>query len=85
MGITLQHDGKQLLSVAITFVVLSTVAVLLRLLAKFQRSKDRFSFDDVLIFAALIVNYAFNAIIISSESTSARPFTLGKEERRTSF
>ena len=63
----LYPDGGKLVYTAIAFVVLDTIAVVLRLLSK-QQTKRRFGEDDGWILAALITFFAWSAVIIASRS-----------------
>lgn len=65
--IPLEEDGKQLLCTSIVFMIITTIAVALRLIAK-QKTKSPFARDDFFTIFALIDFAAWNAVIISSKS-----------------
>ena len=62
----LYTDGKKLLYTSIAFIIVDTIAVVLRLLSK-QQTKRRFGEDDGWICAALIIYLAWSGVIIASE------------------
>ena len=66
MSPPLGHDGKQLLYTSIVFLILDVVAVTLRLLAK-QKTKARFTVDDLWIASALVIFAAWNGLVIGSK------------------
>lgn len=68
--IHLGKDGKQLLFTSIVFLILDTIAVVLRLFAK-SRTKFRFAYDDLWIIVTLVVFAAWAALVIGSKETYA--------------
>ena len=68
--IHLEKDGKQLLVTSIVFLVLDTVAVVLRLVAK-SRTKFRFAYDDLWIIVTVVVFAAWAGLVIGSKETVA--------------
>ena len=64
--IPLEPDGKQVLYTSIVFMIVATVAVFLRLVAK-QKTKSGFARDDFYAILALMGFAASNGVIISSK------------------
>ena len=66
MAPTLEKDGKRILYTSTAFIIVTTLAVALRIVAK-QKTKSHFARDDCYIVAAHIAFVAYNAIIIASK------------------
>ena len=64
--IQLHHSGKQLLYTSIAFMIATTIAVALRIIAKFK-TKAGFAIDDLWIVLALIDFAAYNGVVIASK------------------
>ena len=64
--IALEQDGKHLLYTSVVFMIVTTIAVALRLIAK-QKTKSCFARDDFYTIFALIDFAAWNGVVISSK------------------
>ena len=62
----LRHDGRQLVYTASVLLILDTIAVALRLLAK-QKTRKRFAVDDLWMLLALADTAAWTAVVLSSQ------------------
>ena len=66
MAPPLEKDGKRLVYTSTTFIIATTIAVAVRILAK-QKTKSHFARDDSYIVAALVAFWVYNAVIIASK------------------
>ena len=77
----LRRDGKHLLITAIAYLILDTIAVILRLIAK-SRTKHRFTLDDLYIIFALVAYAAWAGLVIGSKQVMRHRRLSAHENRR---
>jgi hypothetical protein len=76
MAVSIKPDGIANLVTVVVFVILDTIAVGLRLLAK-KRNKRRLGSDDYWMLVALVFMYGWTALIIYCMLRSLSPMGSG--------
>lgn len=69
MAPPLKHDGQVFVYTTSIMLLVTTLAMALRVLAK-SKTKTRITADDLWMFAAYIVHIADNTLMICSKSTT---------------
>ena len=80
--IHLGKDGKQVLFTAIAYLILDTIAVILRLIAK-SRTKRRFASDDLYVILAFIAYAVWAGLVIASKQVIRHRRLCAHENRRS--